>query len=107
MLATLDQHLTRAGDEGRVAPVRELFVHVREARAFHQALGRSRKLDDLYQAGVEVFSGTIAARLPAATALRARGYAGALMALLRWWVETRASQTPEEMDALFHEMVRG
>jgi len=107
MLALLDQHLEQQGPScGRVAPVRELFTHVKDAQGFHRALGRSRKLDDLYQAGVEHFSGTIAARLPAGSALLARGYAGALMALLRWWIETGAPQTPHEMDELFHEMLR-
>lgn len=106
MLDVLDQHLTGQGPSGRVAPVRELFTHVREAQGFHKALGRSRKLDDLYQAGIEQLGGTIAARLPAGKELLARGYAGALMALLRWWVDTAAPQTPGEMDDLFHEMVR-
>lgn len=107
MLAAFEGHL--ANDNGgprRVAPVRELFAHIKDASGFHQALGRSRKLDDLYQAGVEHFSTTIAQRLGTGSGVPARGYAGALMALLRWWIETRAPQTPAEMDDMFHDMVR-
>jgi AcrR family transcriptional regulator len=106
LLELLDGCLTGAGETRRVAPVRELFHHVKDAQAFHRALGRSRKLDDLYQTGIDQLSRTIAARLPPGAALLARGYAGALMALLRWWVETGAPQTPEAMDRLFHDMVR-
>jgi len=106
MLEALDHLLTREGAAcRRVAPVRELFRHVREAESFHKALGRSRKLDDIYVAGVERMSHTIAARLRGAPLL-ARAYAGALFALLRWWIDHGAGQTPEEMDDLFHGMVR-
>jgi AcrR family transcriptional regulator len=105
MLALFDCRLDGAGD-GRVAPVREVFAHVREFRGFHTSLGRSGKLDEVYQAGVEQLTITIGARVPAEAALLARAYAGALMALLRWWLETAARQTPDEMDALFHEMVQ-
>jgi AcrR family transcriptional regulator len=108
MLAHMDQRLERDGPgSGRVAPVRELFRHVREYQSFHRALGRSRKLDDLYEIGVDCFRTRIAARLPGASPLVATGYAGALMALLRWWVDHGMQPSPEEMDDLFHGMVRG
>ena len=107
MLRTMDHQLTEQRYTRRVAAVRELFTHVREARGFHSALGRSRKLDDLYAAAIESLSATIAARLAGAPPLLARGYAGALVALLRWWVDHGARHTPQEMDDLFHGMVRG
>jgi hypothetical protein len=107
MLRFMDHKLTEQADVQRVAPVRELFTHVREARSFHNALSRSRKLDDLYAAAVECLSATIAARLGNAPPLLARGYAGALVALMRWWVEHGAGHTAREMDELFHGMVRG
>jgi AcrR family transcriptional regulator len=107
MLRFMDHKLTEQGDVERVAPVRELFMHVREARRFHHALSRSRKLDDLYTAAVECLSATIASRLEHAPPLLARGYAGALVALMRWWVEHGAGHTAQDMDELFHGMVRG
>ncbi len=106
MLAMLDGHLDATAGDCRVAPVRELFAHVKEFQSFHKALGRSRKLDDVYQAGVEQLSRSIGARMPHQSALRALAFAGALMALLRWWIETQPRETPADMDDLFHDMVR-
>ena len=95
----------------RVAPVRELFAHVGDVRPFQQALARARIVDRQYQAGIEHMSGTIERRLAALPAsdvppaVRARALAGALFALLRWWIEADAPHTPEEMDRMFHAMV--
>lgn len=105
MLGLLDQQLDVVPD-GRVAPLRELFTHVRGFQSFHRALGRARKLDDLYRAGVDQLACSIGERLGPGAELRARGLAGAAMALLRWWLETGDRHTPDEMDALFHEMAR-
>jgi AcrR family transcriptional regulator len=114
MLEGLDHCLSREPGCRRVAPVRELFEHVRAVRGFHQALSRSRSLDDLYDAGVRQLSTTIAARLAALppnrgqdvpVAVMARAYSGAVWALLRWWLEGGPRPTPAEMDRMFHEMV--
>ena len=108
MLEAYDHVLTSEGPAClRVAPVRELFGHIRENHGFHRALGRSRKLDDMYQAGVDTMTGTIGARLPDTPPLLARAYAGALFALLRWWIDKGYDYTPQDMDDLFHGMVRG
>ena len=37
-------------------------------------------------------------------AVAARAHAGALFALLRWWIAGGASYTPERMDEMFHAM---
>jgi AcrR family transcriptional regulator len=100
----------------RVAPVRELFSHVAKMKPFHQALARARMLDRMYQVGVVQLSDTIARRLtkaPLATAggtvptpVAAQAYAGALFAMLRWWVDHDAPHTPEWMDETYHAICR-
>ena len=100
----------------RVAPVRELFHHVAKMKPFHQALARARMLDRIYQGGVNQLSRTIARRLAASpsaktsgrvpTPVAAQAYAGALVAMLRWWVDHDAPYTPEWMDETYHAICR-
>lgn len=109
MLELLDQALDR--DEpghSRMAPVRELFDHVAKFRSFHQALARAHMLDRLYQTGTDHLSRTIGRRLaalppgPVALPVMSQAFAGALFALLRWWVDHDAPYSPERMDEMFH-----
>ena len=102
---------------GRLAPARELFHHVGELSEFHRALGRAHMLDRVYQAGTNCLSRTIARRLtalppgasgePAALSALAHGLAGALFAMLRWWVDQDAPLSPERMDQLYHTIWKG
>ena len=104
-----------AGDP-RIAPVRELFSHIGAQREFHRALSRAHMLDRVYQAGIERMSTAIARRLAERDAARratvpgeitARAHAGALFALMRWWLEQDVPQSPERMDELYHRIVAG
>ena len=122
MLDRLDAGLDRDGAGGRVAPVTELFQHVGEVTAFHRALARAKVLERLFQAGTVRMSAHIERRLAALAAasngdragaaalpvrVAAQAHAGALFALLRWWIDQAAPHTPDEMDAMFHALVRG
>lgn len=104
MLRMLDGFI--GPDDGRLAPVAELFHHVGAHRGFHRALVRAKVADRLFQAGVEHLSSTIGERLGASpeSSLRARAMAGAAFALLRSWIEEESSYTPREMDEAFHAM---
>jgi AcrR family transcriptional regulator len=121
LLEALDSDMDQRRDGGesarrRVAPVRELFHHVAKMKPFHQALARARMLDRVYQVGVNQLSRTISRRLgamPPATAsgavptsVVAQAYAGALFAMLRWWVDHDAPYTPEWMDETYHAICR-
>ena len=101
-------------NDGRVLPVRELFAHIGEVRDFYAALAASGKMEEVNELAREHFARAIEAHLAAAnrgTAIRrraaAKGLAGALMAMLRWWVETRTPCSPAEMDEVFHRLVKG
>jgi AcrR family transcriptional regulator len=113
MLETLDQNMERdVPASSRVAPVRELFRHVGEFGTFRRALAGANMLDRLYQAGTNHLSHTIARRLAALPAgpdggtvprpVTAQAFAGALFALLRWWVDHDTPYSPERMDEMYH-----
>jgi AcrR family transcriptional regulator len=112
-MATLLERCQEASD--RVAPVRELFAHLADARRFHAALVASDKVRDVAELGQEHFARAIERRL--AELPRARGVtaerrtaaaqalAGALLSLLSWWIDRGMPGSPAEMDDLFHRMV--
>ncbi len=112
LIETLDQEMDRDGQSGsgRLAPVCELFHHIGESKHFHRALARAHLLDRVYQTGTSYLSRTIARRLTAmapgtdsaALPALAHGLAGALFAMLRWWVDHDAPCSPERMDQLYH-----
>jgi AcrR family transcriptional regulator len=103
--------LTRTGaDPRRLAPVEELFSHLREARDFHDALVAAGKADGVRELATRVFAGSIEERLqaagvemdPADFQATARLLAGGLFSLLDWWIREGMTAPPAEMDALFH-----
>jgi AcrR family transcriptional regulator len=109
-------HLATDGEASdRVAPVREMFEHVAEARDFVAALRASGRIHDVHELGVGHFARGIAKRLaslprargvPAKIrAAQSRALAGAFMSLLWGWMDGAHAGTPEEMDALFHRLV--
>jgi AcrR family transcriptional regulator len=109
MMATL---LARRGDTSkRVAPVRELFAHVADVQPFYQAMQASGLLQELVELGTDHFARGIEERLAARGApleerpVRAQALAGALFALLPWWIRRGRKESPAEMDELFHRMV--
>jgi len=108
--------LSKLGDKSeRVAPVQELFAHIREMRPFYNALVESGRVHDVMELGQEHFARGIEQRfneMPRARAIPrdrrgaiAHGLAGSLFALLGWWIQHQMPLPPEEMDKLFHRLV--
>ena len=110
--------LSAHGDASdRVFPVREFFSHIAEAQRFVNALSSSGKLE----ANMELARGHFArgierrlAELPRGQAIpeHERGaiafaHAGALLSVMRWWIDRGMKQSPAEMDELFHRLVWG
>jgi AcrR family transcriptional regulator len=107
--------LSRHGDTSeRVAPVRELFAHVADARPFYEALVESGRIHDVLELGHEHFARGIEERLRARSGVDptteeghagvAHAAAGALFSLLSWWIDRGMPTSPERMDELFHRM---
>jgi AcrR family transcriptional regulator len=108
MMASL---LKRRGDTSRrVAPVRELFAHVADVRPFYEAMQASGLTQDLLELATNHFARGIEDRLEARgvpleeRAARAQALAGALFAILPWWIRRGMKESPAEMDELFHRM---
>jgi AcrR family transcriptional regulator len=112
-MATL---LIRGGDQSdRVAPVRELFAHVADARRLYAALVASDRMHDFLDLGREHFARAIDRRLTGlprsrgmATESRtatAYALAGALVSLMVWWIDHGSVASPAQMDDQFHQLV--
>jgi len=113
MISTL---LERSGEESdRVAPVQELFSHIAEVKVFRQALVASGKVHDVMELGQGHFARSIErrlAKLNPAQAIRsdqfsalAHALAGALFALLGWWIDHGMRGSAAEMDKTYHQLV--
>lgn len=105
----------RGDTSDRVFPVREFFGHIIEAKTFVDALVSSGKMNDNMELARGLFARGIERRLselPKGLGIPenerpaiAFAHAGALLALLQWWVDRGMKQPPAEMDQLFHRMV--
>jgi AcrR family transcriptional regulator len=105
----------RGDTSDRVFPVREFFGHIIEAKTFVDALVSSGKMNDNMELARGLFARGIERRLtelPKGQGIPenerpaiAFAHAGALLALLQWWVDRGMKQTPAEMDQLFHRLV--
>ena len=114
VMAWMDARLRLDPPESRrVAPVAEFFAHVAHAREPIDAIAASGQLDALWDLGRSHLDAMIAGRLALLTpgesrqrlAIASHFCAGALTELLRWWLWRPDRPTPEEMDAIYHEMV--
>jgi AcrR family transcriptional regulator len=108
--------LDRSGEDSkRVAPVRELFIHVAEAKGFRDALMASGKVHDVMELGQGQFARAIEQRLmklsaakgtsPGQFAGAAHALAGALFSSLNWWIDHGMPLSAAEMDNAFHRLV--
>ncbi len=113
--ATASMLSRRRDPSDRVAPVREMFVHLAEMRRYYDALVASDKLRDTLELAQGHFARGIERRLaelprgrsiPAESRRAlAQALAGAFLSLMTWWIDRGAAETPAEMDDLFHRLV--
>lgn len=113
--ALVSNSLDRNADKStRLLPVQEFFAHVAEAGQFLSSLTDSQRLHDVFELGKGHFARGMEARLAAmpatksmnhvGRAARAHALAGAFMSLLDWWLAHQKAATPQQMDALFHQL---
>ena len=96
----------------RLLPVQEFFSHIRDAREFHAALGRSGKLKEMETLATGIFARSIEERLQKAgielestrRSAQAHALAGSFFSLLDWWIDKGMKADPKEMDELFHRL---
>lgn len=99
----------------RVAPVEEMFAHIKEQAVLYRALEKADRLNDFFDLAQGYFSRGIARRLTESGNLpntsqrdlepRASALAGSLLSLLRWWLDRGGKESARSMDEMFHRMV--
>ena len=132
LLSDMDEFLERMAmllfvrneQSNRIAPVLEFFTHVGESVEIRGALARSERLQDFFDLAVDHFARGIEARLKqlcssstphllnsstsqkrqSGSDLIAHALASAFIGLLNSWTRKGQPQSPEAMDALFHQV---
>lgn len=115
-LEAASMSLTRRKEASeRVAPVSEFFAHVREGRRLYEVLVDAGRIHDFMELAEGHFARGIERRLAAspraaaldagARAALAHALAGAMLSMLKWWIDRGMTTPPGELDDLFHGMV--
>lgn len=115
-LGFLDRHVTWGGGPNeRILPVRELFDHVRDFRAFCRGLSASGKMEAMQRVMVSHLAPRLekelARRMPSSSrrtvpaSILANHVAGAAITMLDWWLRQGMPQSPQRMDEIFHSLV--
>jgi AcrR family transcriptional regulator len=99
----------------RVVPVMEMLDHIGGQNKIYRALAESGRLNDFFDLAQGYFARGIEQRLRESgrfpklkqrkLTIRCCALAGSLLALLRWWIDRGAKESPREMDDLFHKLV--
>ena len=99
----------------RVAPVAEFFAHVASAKRLYRALVNSGRIEAFFELAQGYFARGIEQRLKQLTGFRnqhqqeltacSNAFAGALLSLLRWWLDCGAKESPRAMEELLHRIV--
>lgn len=110
-----EQHLTFAAEPTeQILPSLGLFRHVQEQQSFYPALVRGLASDPHYLAVHRALRDRAAAELARATSSQepavppeiiAEYLAGTLLTLVHWWLDHGLPYTPEQMEAMFQQLV--
>lgn len=102
----------RKEESRRIVPVAELFAHMANQKKLYGAMVHSGRLNDFFDLAQGYFARGIEQRLTESKRLsnlpqrelgaRAAALAGGVLALLRWWLDHGAKESPLAMDELFH-----
>ncbi len=114
MLETLKEQLAQRNAGQGIVPSLELFRHIQPHHRRFQAMVRGQagaRLWDMIQTALrrtieQALASTYAEqRSPAVPlAIVAQYLAGALLSLLKWWLEAEMPYSPEQMDAIFQQL---
>jgi len=117
VLDILRQHVEQRGqsDWRARSGLAFFFEHVQTHQQLYKALVRGGGIELLYKKGHERLRQNIEQHLvvlvppgrsPAAPLALAADYmAGAILTMLRWWLDNGMPYSPEQMDAMFHQLV--
>lgn len=98
----------------RVAAVMEFFTHAASGKKIYRALVDSGRIHAFFELAQGYFARGIARRMKdmglknlgqSEMDARSHALAGNLLALLKWWLDRGAKESPAAIDELFHRMV--
>jgi len=102
----------RKEESRRLVPVAELFAQLANQQRLYRTMARSGRLNDFFDLAQGYFARGIEQRPteskclsnlpPCELGARAAALAGGVLALLRWWLDGGAKESPLAMDELFH-----
>ena len=118
MVQMLDQLGQAVGQDASgglsLMPVLALFQHVQENQHFFKALTRGRGLDLFFERGQVYWTRRLEAALQAQLPqgqlssvpipIIATSVSGALITLLKWWLDNKMPYTPERMDEIARQL---
>jgi len=114
-METWSTALTRKKEKSlRVAAVMEFFAHAASGKKIYRALIDSGRIHAFFELAQGYFARGIARRMKdmglknvgqCELDARSHALAGSLLALLKWWLDRGAKESPKAMDELFHRMV--
>jgi AcrR family transcriptional regulator len=107
--------LTRKKEKSlRVAAAMEFFAHAASGKKIYRALVDSGRIHTFFELAQGYFARGIARRMKdmglkslgqSEFDARSQALAGNLLALLKWWLDRGAKESPKAMDELFHRLV--
>ena len=113
-LELLHQQLAKPEGKQRIIPSLELFQHVQENQQYFRAMLHGRAHEALWDAAQAALCRTIEYELATSIAekqttvvplsVAAQYLAGAFLSFLKWWLETEAPYSPEQMDGMFQHL---
>ena len=116
MLDGMAQQIDAQDSDERWLPLRELLQHIQEQQVIFQGLVRGRGLDVFVERSQFYFARSIEKRLqtqlpkgskPAIPlALTANYMAGAVVALLKWWLDNKLPYSPVKMDEMCQQLLQ-
>ena len=116
LLDELGRHIEyRDEGERQILPSLELFRHIQQHHHLYEALVWGRGVDLLFKTGHDHLSSSIEEQIgqivrdrpePAVPLSVVSNYvAGALLTLLKWWLDNKMPHSPERMDEIFQQLV--
>jgi AcrR family transcriptional regulator len=107
--------IVRKEKSHRVVPVAEMFAHIGGQNKMYRALAEGGRLNDFFDLAQGYFARGIERRLRESgrcsnqfdheAGARSHAFAASLLALLKWWIDRGAKESPQSMDDLFHQIV--
>jgi len=115
VLDMLLQPISRAGHDSALS-THELFRHVQSHYPLYKALLWGKGIESLFKKGQAYLSRNFEERLAALLpedrqpavpiSMLSIFLAGALLALLKWWLDSKMPYSPERMDAVFQQLAQ-